>query len=178
MAEARPFRTLVAERVRQRRHEIGVTQDQLARKAWASGGPSMTRGVIAAVERGTVDLPLMKLGVLARALGTDLKGLLGSGGKVFIDQGVAIEVDEILAQLLGRPTPWDLTTDGTAKISRARHGTVVGYLPAPLGVAEHKAARKLGVSPEQVAEAAGAVWEKSLAEERDARLKAMAPEGA
>src|SRR5439155_5861777 len=107
MTEARPFRELLAQRVRRRRREIGLTQDELARQAWSAGSPSMTRGVIAAVERGTADLTLPQLAVLVRVLGTDLETLLGSGGKVFIDEGVAIEVDELVAQVLGRATPWE-----------------------------------------------------------------------
>jgi transcriptional regulator with XRE-family HTH domain len=177
MAEARPFRELLAQRVRRRRREIGLTQDELARVAWAAGNPSMTRGVIAAVERGTADLTLPQLAVLIRVLGTDLKALLSSGGKVFIDAGVAIEVDELVAQILGAASPWEFTTDASAQIVLGRHGTVSGYV-SPIGVAEHKASRRLGVSPEEVARAAGSLWSRSLAEERDARLLRLAPVGA
>ena len=138
----------------------------------------MTRGVIAAVERGRADLTLPQLAVLVRVLGTDLETLLGSGGKVFIDQGVAIEVDELVAQVLGQDTPWEFTTDGSARIARGRHGAVVGYDPPPIGVVEKDASRRFGVSPEEVARAAGSLWSRSLAEERDLRLLQMVPEGA
>jgi len=178
MAEARPFRELIAQRVRRRRRELRLTQDELARLAWAAGSPSMTRGVIAGVERGTADLTLPQLTVLVRVLATDLETLLSSGGKVFIDAGVAIDVDELVAQVLGRATSWEFTTDASAQIVRGRHGTVSGYVISPIGVAEHKASRRLGVSPEEVARAAGSLWSRSLAEERDARLRKLAPGGA
>src|SRR5205823_23554 len=60
---------------------------------------------------------------------------------------------------------------------RGRQGTVSGYV-SPIGVAEQKASRRLGVSPEEVARAAGSLWSRSLAEERDARLLRLAPVGA
>jgi transcriptional regulator with XRE-family HTH domain len=178
MAEARSFRELLAERVRRRRRQIKLTQDELARLAWTQGNPSMTRGVIAAVERGTADLTLPQLAVLVRVLATDLKSLLGSGDKVFIDTGVAIKVDDLVAQVLGHDTDWDFTTDPSARIVRGRHGTVMGFVSPPIGVAEHKASRRLGVSPEEVARAAGSLWSRSLAEERDLRLSKLAPRGA
>jgi transcriptional regulator with XRE-family HTH domain len=178
MAEARPFRELLAQRARRRRREVGLTQDELARLAWTAGSPSMTRGVIAAVERGTADLTLPQLAVLVRVLSTDLETLLGSGGKVFIDEGVAIEVDELVAQVLGRATDWEFETDSSARIVRGRHGIVAGYLPAPIGEAEQNAGRRFGIRPEEVARAAGSLWSRSLAEERDRRLAALAPEGA
>jgi transcriptional regulator with XRE-family HTH domain len=176
MAEARPFRDLLAERVRRRRRQLRLTQDELARLAWAEGNPSMTRGVVAAVERGTADLTLPQLAVLVRVLNTDLKTLLGSG-KVFIDTGVAIGVDELVAQALGHDTAWNFTTDSSARIVRGRHGIVAGFLSPPIGVAEHKASRSLGVSPEEVARAAGSLWSRSLTEERDVRLSKLALKG-
>lgn len=176
MTEARPFRELVAERVRRRRRQLGLTQEELAREVWRHGRPSVTRGVIAAVERGTTDLDPLELGALLRALGTDLDGLLRSGGMVVLDEDVAIDVDDLIDQIIGRPTSWDYTTGPNARIVKGRHGIVAGYVQDPIGPVEIKAGLKLGVPGEEVARAAWMLWRRSLAEERDARLQVLAPD--
>lgn len=177
MAEATLFRELLAHRVRARRRELRLTQDEVARRAWANGSAWMTRGAVGAIERGTADLDLPQLAILVRVLETDLSTLVGSRAKVFLDKGVTIEVDDLVSQVFGRPTDWDFRSDGSGRVARVRHGSVVGYVRV-IGVAEQKAASKLGVSPEEVADAAGSLWGRSLAEERDARLGTLAPEGA
>jgi transcriptional regulator with XRE-family HTH domain len=178
MTEARDVRELIADRVRRRRHQMRLTQEELAREAWRVGRPSVTRSVIAAVERGTAHLTLTELGGLLRALDTNLDELLRSGGNVFLDRGVAIDVNDIVDQIGGRPTSWRLTTDSDARIVAGRHGIVAGYMQPPISPVEIKAGQKLGVIPEEVRRAAGALWERSLDEERDARLRAQATEGA
>jgi transcriptional regulator with XRE-family HTH domain len=178
MTEARSFRELVAERVQRRRRELGWTQDQLAREVWRRGRPSVTRAVIAGIERATADLTIPEMATLLKALETNLDELLESGGEVFIDQGVSIEVDELLRQLDGRGTPWHPKNDSTARIVFGRNGVVAGYVQRPIGPEEVKAGLHLGVTPEEVARAAGSLWGCSLAEEREARLVARAPQGA
>ena len=71
-----------------------------------------------------------------------------------------------------------MPTSTARQVRGGRHGLVAEYLRPPISAVEVKAGQRLGVDPEEVRRAAGALWERSLAEERDARLKAQAPEGA
>ena len=61
----------VYDRIRKRRVALGLSQDEVARRAGYND-----RSSIAKIEQGKVDLPLTKLGLLADALDTTPKDLL------------------------------------------------------------------------------------------------------
>ena len=63
------LKSLFASAVRQRRHELGVTQEELA---WRAG---LHRTYLANVESGTRNLSLQSIGKLARGLDLSLTGL-------------------------------------------------------------------------------------------------------
>src|SRR5207247_1479591 len=140
-------RKAIAGRLRAARLGLGLTQDDVARAAWASGLPSFTRAVVAAVERGTRDLSLPELAVMLRILNLDLERLLRGVGPIALDQDVAVDARVVLDQLLGKGPQWDFTAGPSAAVTRGRHGAVLGYVKdEPLvASAERKAAAKFHV---------------------------------
>jgi transcriptional regulator with XRE-family HTH domain len=73
MVQARSLTQVVGRRVQQRRHELNLTQTQLATRA------GLHKNSIGTLERGQArDIELTTLDAIARALDTDLARLLGS----------------------------------------------------------------------------------------------------
>jgi transcriptional regulator with XRE-family HTH domain len=182
MTEAKPFAALIGPRLRARRHELGLSQDEVARRTWPMGF-SFTRGVIDAIERGTrsLDYPELK-GVLA-VLGLNEEELLRDAGQVALDRGISVRSDT----LLGVERTWRVTTeDSVTAVVTPSLGAVATYggssvVRGLVGVysdAEVKAARRLGVSPAAVMKASESVWGRSLDEEREERVRTQAPEKA
>lgn len=58
--------------IKQRRIEIGMTQEELAKKVGYNG-----RSMIARVEKGEIDLPQSKIKLFASALGVSASDLMG-----------------------------------------------------------------------------------------------------
>ena len=135
----------------------------------------LTRPIVDAIERGRRDLTLPELAVLLGVLDMDLGGLLGGAQPVAISEFVAVKPDSLLDQLVpGRDPSWTFATVGSTGRLVWRQA-LSGYSVPDVGDTEKKAARKLGVTPETVAEAAEALYGRSLADERDERVKRRAP---
>ena len=65
MDQAITLNMLIGQNVRARRAELGLTQDEVARRLWHQG---FTRSVVDAIERGTRDLSLLELASVLGAL--------------------------------------------------------------------------------------------------------------
>ena len=139
---------------------------------------------MAAIERGTRDLSLLELASVLGALELDLAALRG-GGRIAIGDAISVEVDQLLDTLAGEATTWTVFgRDGDSAMLYLRTGTMGSYgeaLKRILGTypdADRKAALRLGVAPEDVSRAAESLWGRTLTEERDERVAALAPEDA
>jgi transcriptional regulator with XRE-family HTH domain len=181
MSEAKTIREIVGSATRARRRELGLTQDALA---WRCGlvGFAATRSVIDAIERGTRELELPELLCLLAILGMGLEDLLSGAGQVALSDGISVDAQTLLTQAFGEQPSWEVrrgadsftvvpATGAVASFgSRASlQGFVRGYSDA-----EMKAARKLGVDPQSVCEAAETLWDRPLSVERDERVGARA----
>lgn len=78
--------------IKKRRTELGMTQDELAKKLGYMSGKSM----IAKIEAGKVDLPQSKIVEFANALHTTPGDLLGS-----IEEDSFVNEEELARRLLG-----------------------------------------------------------------------------
>ena len=190
MTEARTFAEVLGARIRARRDELELSQDELARRT-SSLGLSFTRSVIDSIERGMRELQLHELVVLLAMLEIDLGTLLDGAGLIRLDDDAAIEGDSLVGHLL-RQDPIVVQRDATATPATV---AVVAEVPAPTvvsgrgrvtftgsevtitvtGIAEENAARKLGVSSQTIIDGAWLLWGRSLTDERDARVKERAP---
>lgn len=163
--------------MRARRKELHLTQDEVARRSWTVG-VAFTRSVVDAVERGTRELALPEFAALLAVLGMKLEDLQGSG-LVALDRGISVDGDTLVGQLLGTQGTWSVVMGSTSAVVNPSSGTAAAYGPrsglqrivGAYSDAELKAARKLGVTPDAVATAAETLWDRPLAEERDARVR-------
>jgi transcriptional regulator with XRE-family HTH domain len=191
MTEARTFAEVIGARIRARRDELELSQDELARRT-SRMGLSFTRSVIDSIERGMRELQLHELVVLLAMLEIDLGTLLDGAGLIRLDDNAAVEGDSLVGHLL-RQDPIVVQRDA---IARPATVAAVAEVPTPTivsgqegrvtftgseltitvtGIAEEKAARKLGVSSDTVIDDARRLWGRSLTDERDARVKERAP---
>jgi transcriptional regulator with XRE-family HTH domain len=182
MTEAKTFAGVLGERTRSRRKELGLTQDDLVQRVRLSGFFA-TRSVIAAIERGTRSLDFPELVSVLAALGIDLASLRDAGS-VARDGGVAVDAATLIARALGEGTTLMVSVGAETSVVNPAAGTASGYgalsaLRYLVGVydeVELKAARKLGVTPQAICEAAEATWGRSLAAEREERVREQAAE--
>jgi len=175
MEQARNFESLLGETLRERRQELGLTQDDVARRCRFRFGLLFTRAVVDSIERGVRELTLPELAVMLAVLDLQLEDLRGSG-VVALTPHVAVTADTIVDQILSAGPTWRFALPSpTGRL--IWRDALSGYLSEP-GVAEQKAARKLGVTPEELDSAARHLWGQSLTDERDARVDDRAPDAA
>lgn len=162
--------------LREMRKSRGWSQDQLARRA-REEGLSWSRSSVAAVEAGRKTLDLTEVVLVTVAVGGGLPELLAGDGEAALSQLAQMSLESIRSILSGDdPISAVTTADKTLaklasqvktrdKVNARRRAT----LP-PYGEAEQKAARKLGVSVELLAETSFRLWGHSLTDEREARV--------
>jgi transcriptional regulator with XRE-family HTH domain len=186
MTQATTFEVLLGQQVRARRDELGMTQDELARKV------GWTRAMIAALEGARRDVTIPQLLPLLAALETDLRKLLPPGQEVIIEDRWKIRSRDI-ADALGGQKLVSKVLRGAERIvqtfadKRQELETRAGDVwpgagladllmaeAAATGEAETKAARTLGVDPFVLSVAAQRRWGQSLTLERDSRVSAQA----
>lgn len=177
MSEAMPFAALLGRRLRERRLELGLRQDDVARRCAYRYGLPLTRSVIDAIERGTRDLTIPEVAVILAVLGMSLEDALGGGGVVALSDVVAVRADKLVDQLVGRRATWAFATRSPQTGRLTWRTSLSGYVHE-VGDAEQKIGRRLDVTPEVVAEAAHKLWGRSLTDERDRRVGEQASEDA
>jgi transcriptional regulator with XRE-family HTH domain len=175
--QAIPFAALVGPRFRARRHELGFSQDEVARRAGTLGFAA-TRAVIDAIERGSRSLDVPEWQSLLFALDTTAEQLLESAGPIARDGGISIEADAAL----GKRPAWRVTrgadmftVTSTGAISGGRDTNALRRFVGAYSDAEVKAARALRVTPREVAEVAETLWGRPLHDERDERVRRRSP---
>jgi transcriptional regulator with XRE-family HTH domain len=180
MPEAIPFRALLGQRIRERRLELGKTQDELARHTWHVG-LRFTRSVIDAVERGTRDLSVPETILLLAVAGLKLEDL-ATTQQVALDEDTSVGADELLGLASGARHTLSLAHAGasltvnpaTGAVSTRGPRSALASLVRAYSDAEVKAARRLAVDPQVIAEASEKLWGRPLDEERDTRVQTQA----
>jgi transcriptional regulator with XRE-family HTH domain len=182
---------LVGASVRRHREERELSQDQLARRC-RQAGLSWSRSTLTDVEAGKKDLKLAEALVLAHVLECPVAELLegeavwvqvtpglggsSSGLRALVRGGEDFWArDTTLDQMAPRRLLRALTPEEQARLSRLApnlsEDTIEETLATPRGEAEQKAARRLGVTPAEVAVVSCYLWARSLTEERERLLQ-------
>ncbi len=93
------IRAVVAARIRARRTEIAMTQEQLAKAA------KLSVAYISKLERGTVNISLDNLELIAHALKTSVEGLMSGSSKPthspHIPHEIRLEIENAIEILSG-----------------------------------------------------------------------------
>ena len=177
--------------MRRHREKLELSQDELARRCRDSAGLTWSRSTLTDVEAGKTPLELAEALVLAHILDCPVEELFdGEEMWVQVTPGFGGSSSSLRALLRGgedfwyRNTEFDLfvprrllrtlTPDERARLRRLApnlsEDLIEETLAAPRGEAEQKAARRLGVTPAEVAVVSRALWDRSLTEERERRL--------
>jgi len=182
--EARPVAAVVGEAVRGCRESGSLSADDLAARLSLDYGLPWSRATVGALERGERELTLSEFAVLLLALRAKPLDLLPDDVAVLLtdpkhsDDGGTVAQSQALRGLLagkgGRP---EIATPAGRRLgkrfSRKRERTRAIAMAAQLAP-EQKAARKLGVSPAELSQAAFDLWERGLTDEREHRLAGRA----
>jgi len=159
--------------------QADMTQDQAARLA-RHFGLSWSRSTVGAVTSGTKGRLTLEEFVVLTGTMFPAAELLRGTGRVRLGSGSADLKD--VRRVLGAAAhsgkappsrPNDLTAKDAAELVEGF--TRMAAVQAAQGEAEQKAARKLGVTAQTLAESALGMWGRSLTAERDARVAASAP---
>jgi transcriptional regulator with XRE-family HTH domain len=172
MEQARTFETILGETVRERRQDLGLTQDTVARRCSMYFGLPFNRAVVDSIERGVRELTLPELAVVLAVLEMSLDDLRDTG-PVALSGFVAVKADTIVDQILGTEPVWRFATSSPKTGRLVWRDALSGYVSEP-GVAEQKAARKLDLTPEELDSVARDLWGRSLTDERDVRVNEQA----
>jgi hypothetical protein len=195
---ARPLRDLLAAGVKAARLNVGLRQDDAAARLRAHGLTTWLRGTVAQAETGSRRFSLEEVVLLALAYDTTPAELVAGRDHELVELSpeARISVAALRAVLSGDeqaihtldPQTVDMpaTRSGSTKAARSsrfpdvladarrfgirRHADVDRALER-IGDPERYAARKLGTTPERINLAALALWGRTLAEERDHRVK-------
>lgn len=160
----RLLQDVVTERLRARRLELGLSQEELSQRV-AALGPPWTRATTAKVEGGHRPVGLEELLALSAALAVPLGELLRHDGLVLLH-------------------PTGLALDGRALVAALQHGLPAWPAETVEAMAQWRvdfreddavrhAAKKLGKEPGEVAAAARVLYHRPLSDERDARVTAQ-----
>jgi transcriptional regulator with XRE-family HTH domain len=184
--ESTELQTLLRERIREQREEIGLTKEGLADRARAAG-LAWSQHTVWAIESGRRNVSLGEALLLQVFLDTPLDKLLHTSADVVDVDGAPVKGAQLpaLARLPRKPV--DVFADSAPmqkvlgkelqrKLDRtaSKHGLDFTELMKArawaAASAEKKAARTLLISPLELSATAHALWGRSLTQERDGRL--------
>jgi transcriptional regulator with XRE-family HTH domain len=193
-ATTQPLRTALAAGTRAARQRLGLRQDDAAARLRVHGLASWLRGTVAQAETGARRFSLEDLLLLALAyevpvatlvdgadedlielsptvtLSVGLVRALLSGDEEMIHRLRQQAVDAVREQAVTRPGHFTEVVADARRLGLRRHADADRAV-AGIGDAERYAARKLGTTPERINLAALATWGRTLAEERDHRVR-------
>lgn len=154
------------------RKEKGWSQDDLVSRGWQVGLP-WSRSTIAALEGGKRGVELGEVVLLALILNSSVAELLAGDDLTLVGDGTGMWLDDVRDVLTSdHQTAQESFPDIHSRVSKAKavdmHDLV---MLSANGEAEQKAARKLGVTPQTIAQAAYDIWGRSLTDERNLRVE-------
>lgn len=149
---------LLAERLRAVLNAEGQRREDIA-QAMSLLGFRWTGNTVSQVVNGRRGLSVLEVAGLCEALESPLQQFLGPQGTVTLANGRVVSAAQIADAL---------STGGGDWKTRA---TVRALFRQDVDEATAKAARRLGVEPQQVEEAATALWGRPLSAERDHHIK-------
>jgi len=200
----RPLREVLAAGVRDTRHRLGLRQEDAAARAQAYGLTTWIRGTVAQAEVGVRRFGLEEVLLLALAYETTLADLIAGEDDELVEltPDARLSVGALRSLLSGdRLSRQELPAEAMdVPASRgASHRPRSGRFPDVLaeakrfgiedrslleralggiGDVERHVARKLGTTPERINLAAMSRWGRTVAEERDYRLRESAADAA
>jgi transcriptional regulator with XRE-family HTH domain len=199
---AQPLRAVLATSARAARQRLGLTQEEAAARLRAHGLSTWIRGTVAQAEVGDRRFSLEEVLLMALAYDTTPAQLLTGADTQLVELSpdARLPLQAVRALLSGDeaaihrldPQAVDVPVrrskppvprserfpDVLAEARRfgIRRRADADRAVAGISDAERHAARKIGLAPEQVNFAAVARWGRTLAEERDHRLREQAQE--
>lgn len=165
-AKSGSWTEVVGAAVRARRVALGYTQDELAQRLQYVG-LDWDQAAIARLEAGRRGLDFRQAAQVALTLEVELVDLFGGEDQIEWAPGYRIAAPVLRAALRGRPAP---IVDSPIDNPELRD---LHRAQSP-NEAERKAAKRLGVAPERVAQQGRQLWGRRLSHERDARVEQTA----
>ncbi len=188
LTPALPFAVALGHRLRQVREERHLTAAEVASRSRLTG-LKFDASTVVRIELGQRQVSAAELLLLAAMYGKGVADLLPTEPVQFNDT-VGVTPKQLRDALTKAPRGWEhpqvLTAvrEGMDKLAAAEArwaakypGAWIGALAVAGGVDQpvKDAARKLGVSTDEVLLAAGELWEHGLTQERDERVAALGP---
>jgi transcriptional regulator with XRE-family HTH domain len=156
------------------RKEKGWSQDDLVSRGWQVGLP-WSRSTIAALESGKRAVELGEVVLLALILNSTVAELLAGDDVTLVGEETRIWLDDVRLVLMSdQQAAQESFPDIHTRVSKVR--ALDGYNRVMLsanGEAEQKAARKFGVTPLTIAQAAYDIWGRSLTDERNLQVEQL-----
>lgn len=188
MSDAVPLRRVLAAGLKTARERLGLRQEDAAARARAYGLATWIRGTVAQAEVGARRLSLEEILLLAVAYETSPAQLISGDDEALVEltPDAQVSVAALRALLSGNPPELDaLQPEGVGVTASQGTPPRSSRFPDVLAEAgrfgmgerlldvsdtDRHAARKLGVTAQQVSSAAISKWGRSLSAERDHRL--------
>jgi transcriptional regulator with XRE-family HTH domain len=156
------------------RKEKGWSQDDLVSRGWQVGLP-WSRTTIAALEIGKRAVELGEVILLALILNSSVADLLAGDDVTLVGEETGIWLDDVRHVLMSdQQAAQESFPEIHRRVSEAKAAD--GYdlvMLSANGEAEQKAARKLGVTPQTIAQAAYNKWGRSLTDERNLQVQQL-----
>ena len=156
------------------RKEKGWSQDDLVSRGWQVGLP-WSRTTIAALESGKRAVELGEVVLVALILKSSVDELLAGDDVTLVGEETVMWLEDVREVLMSdQRAALESFPDIHRRVSKAR--APEGYSRIMLsanGEAEQKAARKLGVTPQTIAQAAYGLWGRSLTDERNLQVEQL-----
>lgn len=165
--DATPLAAVVGENLLRLRLTADKTQDEMVRVLRAAG-IEWSRVTLGQVERGERPITFAEVLLLAADGIAAPAELLSGAGSVDLGDGQRRRLDVLRNSLAAEPG--GAAGGHLASASATAKSSGRAAVRQPPGEAEDKAARKFGVTVEQVDRAASFLWRRSLTAERDRRM--------
>ena len=157
------------------RKEKGWSQDDLVSRGWQVG-LAWSRTTIAALEDGKRAVELGEVVLLALILNSSVADLLAGDDVTLVGEETGIWLDDVRQVLMSdQQAARESFPDIHRRVSEVRE-ELDDYNRVMLsanGEAEQKAARKFGVTPQTIAQAAYDKWGRSLTDERNLQVQQL-----
>lgn len=163
---------VVGQNLERLRRKRGWSQDDLVSRGWLVGLP-WSRMTIATLGSGKRAIGLGEVVLIALAARVSVNELLAGGGQVLIGDGSRMPLSDVRAVVTGDAAEPDDLGLIAMRVHVGRRQAYEQVMLSSAGEAEQKAARRLGVSPQTIAEAAYDTWRRSLTDERNSRVEEL-----